>query len=92
MVTITLELVKDVERKARDAGLLTSETITAWIESELERKRREAAANLTVMMDKLQANFRAQYGDLTEEEAQAMIDEWIDEADEEIASKGDRFR
>ncbi len=87
MVTIVLELDQEVERKARAAGLLTSETVTAWIEVELERKRKEAAARLTTIMDQLQANFRAEYGDLTEEEAQAIINEWIAEADEDDATR-----
>jgi F0F1-type ATP synthase membrane subunit b/b' len=82
MVTIVLELDKEIERKARDAGLLTSENLAALIEAELERKRQEAANRIIDTMDKVSASFRARYPDLTEDEALAMIDQWIDEADQ----------
>lgn len=81
---VKLQLPEDVERKAREAGLFTGEKIGELITAEIERRRKEAAARLAVIMDQLQANFRAEYGDLTDEEAQTLIDRWIDEADEEI--------
>jgi F0F1-type ATP synthase membrane subunit b/b' len=83
-LNVTLQLPEDVERKAREAGLFTGEKIGELITAEIERQRKEAAARLTMMMEQLQANFRAEYGDLTDEEAQALIDQWIDEADDEI--------
>ncbi len=82
-LNVTLQLSEDVERKAREAGLFTGEKIGELIEAEIERQRKEAAARLTAITNQLQANFRAEYGDLTDEEAQALIDQWIDEADEE---------
>lgn len=78
-----LYLSEDVERKAREAGLFTGEKIGELIEAEIERQRKEAAARLTAITNQLQANFRAEYEHLTDEEAQALIDQWIDEADEE---------
>lgn len=83
-LNVKLQLPEDVERKAREAGLFTGEKIGELITAEIERQRKEAAARLTVITDQLQANFRAEYGDLADEEAQALIDQWIDEADEEI--------
>lgn len=88
-LNVKLQLSEDVERKAREAGLFTGEKIGELITAEIERQRQEAAARLTVMMDQLQANFRAEYADLTDEEAQALIDQWIDEADEEILHQDD---
>jgi hypothetical protein len=61
MVTIILELDQDVEHKARDAGLLSSETIAAWIEAELERKRQLAGLRVLDTMDKVSASFHARY-------------------------------
>jgi F0F1-type ATP synthase membrane subunit b/b' len=86
MVTIILDLDRDIEQKARDAGLLASETITEWIKAELERKRQEAAQCVLETMNQVSASFRAEYPDLTEEEALAMIDAWIDEADDDVDS------
>ena len=68
----------------REAGLFTDEKIGELITAEIERQRKEAAARLTVITAQLQANFRAEYGNLTDEEAQALIDQLIDDADEEI--------
>lgn len=83
MVTIILDLDRDIEQKAREAGLLASEAITEWIKAELERKRQEAAQRVLETMNQVSANFRAEYPDLTEEEALAMLDAWIDEADDD---------
>jgi post-segregation antitoxin (ccd killing protein) len=80
MVMINLQLPEDVEEKARAAGLLTSEKIAELIEAELDRQRQEAWQRLSQIMDQVSANFRAEYAHLTDEEAQAMIDQWIDEA------------
>jgi F0F1-type ATP synthase membrane subunit b/b' len=82
-LNVTLQLPEDIERKAREAGLFTGERIGELITAEIERQRREAAARLTDTMDKIHAHMRAKYGDLTDNEAQAMIDQWIIEADEE---------
>jgi len=75
MVTIILELDQDVERKARDAGLLSSETITAWIEAELERKRQTAAERIMNAMDEASASFRARYPGMTEEAFMEMLND-----------------
>lgn len=83
-LNVRLQLPEDVARKAQETGLLTGEKIGELITAEIERQRQEAAARLTVITEQLQANFRAEYGDLTDEEAQAVIDQWLDEADEEI--------
>jgi F0F1-type ATP synthase membrane subunit b/b' len=88
-LNVQLQLSEDVMRKARESGLLTSEKISELISAEIERRRKEAAARLSVMMEQLQANFRAEYGDLTDDEAQALIDQWIAEADEETTLKDD---
>lgn len=83
-LNVKLQLSEDVERKARELGLFTGKKIGELITAEIERQRKEATARLTVITDQLQANFRSEYGNLTDEEAQALIDQWIDEADEEI--------
>lgn len=80
MVMTNLQLPEDIEEKARAAGLLTSEKIAESIEAELNRQREEAWQNLSQTMDQISANFRAEYPDLTDEDAQAMIDQWIREA------------
>jgi predicted component of type VI protein secretion system len=87
MVTIMIELDEAIARQAQAVGLLTSESLNALLEAQIEARRKEAAANLLEMMDKMAAHMRAQYPDLTDDEAQRMIDAWIAEADEEIARK-----
>lgn len=83
-VNLTIELSEDIEEKARAAGLLTGEKLSEMIEAELERQRQreEAGARLSRMMAVLSDDFRAEYGHLSEDEALAMIDQWIDEADD----------
>ena len=88
-LNVRLQLSEYVVQKAREDGLLTDEGLAELITAEIERRRKEAAARLSVMMEQLQANFRAEYGDLTDDEAQALIDQWIDEADKETALKDD---
>lgn len=88
-LNVTLQLPEDVERKAREVGLLTGEKIGELITAEIERQRREAAARLSDTMDKIHVHMREKYGDLTDDEAQAMINQWIAEADEETAHEND---
>jgi post-segregation antitoxin (ccd killing protein) len=83
-VLVTVELPKELEEKARAAGLLTSEKLAALIEAEVERQRQEAWERLSEAMDKVSASFRAKFGHLTDEEAQAMIDQWLHEVGEKI--------
>ena len=88
-LNVRLQLSEYVVQKAREDGLLTDEGLAELITAEIERRRKEAAARLSVMTEQLQANFRAEYGDLTDDEAQALIDQWIAEADEETPLKDD---
>jgi hypothetical protein len=44
----------------------------------------EAAQRVLETMNQVSASFRAEYPDLNEEEALAMIDAWIDEADDDV--------
>ena len=88
-LNVELQLSEDVMRKAREDGLLTDEGLAELITAEIERRRQEAAARLLALMDKMHAHMREKYGDLTDEEAQAMIDQWIAEADEETAVEDD---
>jgi F0F1-type ATP synthase membrane subunit b/b' len=87
-LNVRLQLSEDVVQKAREDGRLTGEKIAELITAEIERRRKEAAARLTVIMDQLQANFRVEYGDLPDDEVQVLIDQWIDEADEETTHQG----
>lgn len=88
-LNVKLQLSEDVMRKARESGLLTSEKLAELITAEIERRRQEAAARLLDMMATMHAHMREKYGDLSDEEAQAMIDGWIAEADEETALEDD---
>lgn len=78
---VKLQLPEDVERKAREAGLFTGEEIARMIEAEVQRQRHEAWEQLQAKLAPVQAAFREDYGHLSDEEAQSMIDQWIDEAD-----------
>lgn len=84
-LNVRLQLSEYVVQKAREDGLLTDEGLAELITAEIERRRREAAARLLDMMDTMHAHMREKYGDLTDEEAQTMIDGWIAEADEDDA-------
>ncbi|MBL8132013.1 MAG: hypothetical protein JNL42_09155 [Anaerolineae bacterium] len=86
MVTVDLklrlQLSEDVVQKARESGLLTDEKIGELITAEVERRRSEAAARLRDTMDQLSALMREEYGDLSEEEAQALLSQWLSETDD----------
>lgn len=91
MVMISLQLSEDVTDKARSLGLLTDEKLSELIEREVmqeweakKRRRAEAVAELNEMTERVHTHMRETYGDLTEEEAQAMIDGWIAEAEAAI--------
>jgi len=81
-LNVRLQLPEDVERKAREAGLFTGEKIGELIEAEVRRQRQEAWERLQAKLAPVQAAFREEYGHLSDDEVQAMIDQWIDEADE----------
>jgi post-segregation antitoxin (ccd killing protein) len=81
--TIELRLPDEVAEQARSLGLLTDEKLTEMIEAEIWRKRQAAWAELRAMTEGLRADFRAEYGHLSDEEAQAMIDQWINESGQE---------
>lgn len=56
MVTITLNLDQETERQARERGLLSSERIAEWIESELRDVRRaEAIRKTRAILEQLDA-------------------------------------
>ncbi len=81
MVTIRLDLPQEIEEEARSLGLLTSEKITEMIEAEVQRQRNGAWTRLQATLAPVQAAFRSEYGHLSDDEAQAMIDAWIQEDD-----------
>ncbi|MFQ3659286.1 MAG: hypothetical protein SNJ54_10090 [Anaerolineae bacterium] len=85
-LNVKLRLPEDVEQKAREAGLFTSEKIAELITAEIERRRTEAAVRLRDTMDKLSSLMQEEYGDLSEDEAQALLNQWINEADDESES------
>jgi F0F1-type ATP synthase membrane subunit b/b' len=86
-LNVDFRLPEDVVQRARLDGLLTGEKIAELIMAEIDRRREAAAARLVTISEQLQANFRAEYGDLTDDEAQALIDQWIEEADEQSPHK-----
>lgn len=79
MLTIEVALRKDVEEQARSLGLLTSEKLAELIEAEVQRQRKAAWLALQALVAPVQAAFREEFGDLSDDDAQAMIDQWIDE-------------
>jgi hypothetical protein len=88
MVTVRLEiemtLSEYIAQKARAGGLLTSEKIAALITTEVERQRHEAVAYLLDAMKTVSNDMRERFGDMSDIEAQAMIDGWIEEVEAEI--------
>jgi hypothetical protein len=80
-LNVKLQLSEDVERKAREAGLFTGEKIGELIEAEVQRQRKEAWERLQAKLAPVHAAFQEEYGHLSDDEVQAMIDQWIDEAD-----------
>jgi F0F1-type ATP synthase membrane subunit b/b' len=78
MVTVVVELDQEIERQARAQGLLSSEQMNALLSAELERRRLDAGARLRTAMNDLSVSFRARYPDLSEEQALAMIERWLD--------------
>lgn len=81
MQTIHLNLRPDLEDAARSLGLLTSERVAELIEAEVQRQRQAAWERLQARLAPVQAAFRQDYPGLTDEEAQASIDEWIEKQD-----------
>ncbi len=82
-LNVKLRLPEDVEQKAREAGLFTGEKIGELIMAEIERRRKEAAVRLRDTMGKLSSFMQEEYGDLSEDEAQALLNQWINESDDE---------
>ncbi|MBL8152873.1 MAG: hypothetical protein JNM70_01715 [Anaerolineae bacterium] len=80
-LNVKLQLSEDVERKAREAGLFTGEKIAQMIEAEVQRQRQAAWERLQAKLAPVQAAFREEYEHLSDDEVQAMIDQWIDEGD-----------
>jgi hypothetical protein len=85
MVTIVLELSADLEREARRHGLLSAEKLTQLIESEL---RRQDAARLPAMLDRVSSHMRQKYAALTDDEAEQMIRQWSAAADDNADDPG----
>lgn len=79
-IQVTLELPADIAAQADRLGLLNGEKIAELIAAEVQR-RQAAATRLRETMDRLSAQFRQEYSNLTEAEALAMIDTWIEETD-----------
>jgi hypothetical protein len=81
MLTIQLELSKEVEADARALGLLSGKSVAQLIEAEVQRQRKAAWGRLRTLIAPVQDAFRAEYGHLSEDEGQALIDGWIEEDD-----------
>lgn len=86
MLTIQLDLPKEIEEEARALGLLTSERLAQIIESEVQRRRQEAWEQLQALVAPIQAAFRAEFPNLSDDEAQDMINQWIEETTDEDAA------
>ena len=81
---IQLQLSDDTEQKARESGLLTAEKISALIEAEVQRQRKEAWARLQEMLEPVQADFRAEYSDLNDDAFMEMVQGEVLEVREEM--------
>ena len=77
---------KEIEEEARALGLLTSERLAQIIESEVQRRRQEAWEQLQALVAPIQAAFRAEFPNLSDDEAQDMINQWIEETTDEDAA------
>jgi hypothetical protein len=82
MVTVDFRLADDVAQKARSLGILNDESLGALVEAEIRRKRQEAGQRLLETMDALNAQFKADYGHLSDQEQQDLLNQWIAEANE----------
>ena len=82
MVIVDFRLADDVAEKARSLGILNDESLKALVEAEILRKRQEAGQRLLATMDALNAQFKADYGDLTDQEQQDLLNQWIAEAND----------
>jgi hypothetical protein len=80
-IQVTVELPADVAAQADTLGLLSGEKIAELITAEVQRRRQAAADRLRETMDRLSQQFQQEYAHLSEAEALAMIQAWIDETD-----------
>lgn len=78
-MNVKLQLTEDIERKAREAGLFTSEKISELIKAAVRRQQQEMWERLQAKLAPVQSTFREEYGHLSDADIQAMIDQWIDE-------------
>jgi post-segregation antitoxin (ccd killing protein) len=76
-INLKLELSDDVKRKAREAGLFTSEKMSELIEAQVKRQRQEAWEQLQAKIAPVQAAFHEEFGHLSDDEVQTMIDQWV---------------
>ncbi len=75
MVSISFQLSDELVEQAETSGLLTNEGITELLRAELERKA--VRAETEQMMQQLQAAAHAEFGDMTEAEFLAMVNEEV---------------
>jgi hypothetical protein len=89
MVTIVLELDKEIESEARSRGLLTSENLAQMIKEKLrQQKSQEARASWRALdkdLEPVREAFRAEYGHLSDDEVMDMINDLVHEVRAETA-------
>lgn len=78
----------DVERKAREAGLSSGEKIGEMVQAEARRQRQTEWERLQAKLALVRADFLKANELLSEDEIQAMIDQWIDEAASNSLKRG----
>jgi hypothetical protein len=83
-VQITLELNEETARTAQDLGLFENNVLASWIDAEVKRQRLIAGNRLLETMETVSAQFRSDYGHLSDSEQQDLLENWIREAREEL--------
>jgi len=81
-VDITVSLPTGLVERARSQGILNDERIALLLEAEIARIERWHSLDQT--LEPVRESFRAQYGDMTEDEVMAMINDTVNEVRDEM--------
>ncbi len=84
-VDVVVSLPPELVERARTQGLLNNERIALLLEAEIERIGRWH--NLDQALEPVREAFRAEHGEMTEDDVIAMINETVHEVRTEYGSK-----
>jgi post-segregation antitoxin (ccd killing protein) len=87
MVTFMLELDESIAQQAQAAGLLSSESVSALIRSELARKRAESWAKFEATLAPVTEEEREALGGMTDDEFLKMVVEEVREVRREMLAE-----